>query len=169
MGGGGNANRRNPTHIGAYLKYRAGWASTVTQITPGLTATATAGQNEFFILSKNEVEYFIIEHRRQAGRDQALPGSGLAIWHIDELGSNNNEQMTPTLHYECALVQADNAFDLERLGNNGDPHDLFRAGGNDRFADFTSPNSRWWDGTPSGLEIHNIGPAGETITFSANI
>jgi hypothetical protein len=95
MCAGGNADQLNPTHVCAYLKYRSGWAESVTRITPGLTATATAGNNTFFLHGKNPVEYFIIENRFKAGRDQALTDSGLAIWHVDELGNNSNEHMTP--------------------------------------------------------------------------
>jgi hypothetical protein len=169
MCAGGNADKKNPTQVCAYLKYRAGWSQTATKITAGLNATAAAGKNEFFIHAKNPAEYFIIENRYKAGRDHALTDSGLAVWHVDELGSNNNEQMTPTSHYECSLVQADAQYDLEHGNNSGDDKDLFSAGENDRFADSTQPSSKWWDGTSSGLDIHGIGPAGETMIFSANV
>ncbi len=168
MCAGGKDDKRNPTHINAYLKYRAGWAQTVTKITSGLTATATSGQNDFFIHARNPAEYFIIENRYQAGRDRALTDSGLAIWHVDELGDNSNEDMTPESHYECSLEQADGQYDLEHGGNYGDHKDLFCAGENDRFADSTQPNSKWWDGTSSGLDIHSISQAGQVITFSAD-
>jgi M6 family metalloprotease-like protein len=168
MSGGGNANRRNPTQVCAYLKYQAGWANSVTGITPGLTATAPAGTNDFFIHAKSPVEYFIIENRHKAGRDEALPDSGLTIWHVDELGYNSNEQMTPASHYECSLEQADGLFDLEHGEPGGDDQDLFHAGWKDRFANSTLPNSKWWNGTSSGLEVYNIGPAGAQMTFSAN-
>jgi hypothetical protein len=99
----------------------------------------------------------------------ALTDSGLAIWHVDELGDNKYEQMTPEYHYECSLIQADGENDLEHGNNDGDDKDLFCQGGNDRFADSTTPSSKWWDGTSSGLDIYNIGPAGETITFSVKL
>jgi M6 family metalloprotease-like protein len=166
---GANIDEKNPAQIGAYLKYRAGWAKSSTRISAGLSATAPAGSNDFFLHSRSQTEYFIIENREQTGRDQALPSSGLAIWHVDELGSNNNEQRTPTLHYECSLVQADGAFDLEEGRNDGDATDLFHAGGNARFADATNPNSRWWDGTTSSLEIRQIGQAGPSIMFLADV
>lgn len=168
MGAGGNANRRNPTQICAYLKYQAGWANSVTEITPGLTATAPANTNDFFIHSKSQAEYFLIENRHKAGRDSALPDSGLAIWHVDELGDNSNEQMTLASHYECSLEQADGQFDLERGQAGGDDKDLFHAGWRDQFSDSTVPASRWWDGTSSGLVVRNIGPAGAQMTFSAD-
>ena len=95
-GGAVAAANKNPTHVCAYLKRAAGWAGSVTHITDGLTATATAGENQFFIHTKNQAEYFIIENRYRKGRDQHLTDSGLAIWHVDHLGSNNNQAGTPS-------------------------------------------------------------------------
>jgi hypothetical protein len=169
---GNNANPKNPTQICAYLKYRAGWADSVTSITPGLNAVIRADVNEFFIHQKSKREYFIIENRFRSGRDQALPGSGLAIWHVDELGSNENQSMTPYSHYECSLVQADGKFDLERgeAGSYyGEAEDLYYAGGNTYFGKSTNPNSRWWDGTPSGLDISKISVSGASMTFDGNV
>lgn len=170
MCAGANISEKNPTHVNAYLKYRAGWAASVTRVATGLNATAPAGANQFFIHRKESTEYFIIENRHQAGRDQALPGSGLAIWHIDELGDNQNEQMTPAQHYECSLVQADGRHDLENDSRNyGDATDLFGATVNNHFGGTTSPNSNWWDGTVSRLDISAISPTGEVMTFVANV
>jgi hypothetical protein len=73
--------------------------------------------------------------------------------------------MTSSSHYECALVQADAQADLEQGANDGDDKDLFRHGGNDRFADSTQPNSKWWDGTSSRLDIRDISDAGPAMTF----
>jgi M6 family metalloprotease-like protein len=169
MCAGSGPDEKNPAEVCAYLKYRAGWGEDVTRLTGGLSAAATAGKNLFFIYSKNPSEYFILENRYKAGRDMALTDSGLAIWHVDELGDNKYEQMTPASHYECSLIQADGENDLEHGNNDGDDKDLFHQGGNGRFADSTTPSSKWWDGTPSGLDIHNIGPAGQTITFSVKL
>ena len=166
---GGN-NATNPAQINAYLKYQAGWADNLIDITPGLNASVRAGFNDFYILEKNNTEYFIIENRQKIGRDLALPGSGLAIWHIDELGSNENQGMKPNSHYECSLVQADGEFDLEHAQDSGqgEAKDLFHGAGNSRFGDMTNPNSRWWDGSSSGLNIRNISNNGPTMTFVAD-
>ena len=163
-----NIDEKNPTQVNAYLKFQAGWANSVTELTGGLNASVKAGVNDFFILRKNQTEYFIIENRQKTGHDLALPAAGLAIWHIDELGRNDNQSMTPASHYECSLVQADGEFDFERFEPNrpfGDAKDLFHGGGNTRFGDATNPNSRWWDGTSSGLSITNISDNGAIMTF----
>jgi M6 family metalloprotease-like protein len=168
---GGNADPRNPAQISAYLKYRAGWGNPVTKITPGLAATANAGKNEFFIYAKSSTEYFIIENRHRSGRDAALTDSGLAIWHIDELGSNSEPEKAPAGHqrFECTLVQADGRDDLGQGSNQGDDSDLFRNGLNAQFSAATSPSSSWLDGTPSGLNIQNIGLDGSQMTFEAAV
>lgn len=156
----------NPTQVCAYLKYKAGWASRVTPIREGMTAEISAGENDFFIYAKNAKEYFIIENRQQQGRDASLSGAGLAIWHVDESGDNENEQMTSAQHYECSLEQADGRYDLEHRFNGGDGEDLFEAGRKSSFGNSTSPNSKWWDGSLSGLELSRISEAGQMMTFS---
>ncbi len=160
-----SGNPKNPVQIDAYLKHAAGWTSNLTTLAPGMTATVNAGQNDFCIFPRSDTEYFIIENRQQTGRDTALPDSGLAIWHVEESGSNNNEQMTAALHYECSLEQADGNFDLENNSNSGDSTDLFPASGITEFDDATTPNSKWWDGTSSGLEVSNISASSNTMTF----
>lgn len=160
----GGPDEKNPTQVCAYLKYKAGWADKVTPITDGIYA-AKAGTNEFFVTVKNPTEYYIIENRHTENRDRSLPSSGLAVWHVDELGSNEDEDMTPEKHYECSIIQADNRFDLEHRINPGDSDDLFNRNTGPKFGDSTRPPSRWWDGTSSGLEIIEIGDAGRELTF----
>lgn len=163
----GGPDEKNPTQIGAYLKYKSGWAKQLNPIVQDVQATIPAGQNIFFFYPKNQAEYFLIENRHQSGRDQALPSAGLAIWHIDELGSNNDEQMTATQHYECSLEQADGRFDLEHRMNAGDRDDLFVS---DRlFSDTTTPSSKWWNGVQSTLKIFDVSVAGPSVTFRARI
>jgi M6 family metalloprotease-like protein len=161
-----SANQKNPIHVGAYLKNAAGWADSVTRVAPGTTASVAAGQNDFHLHEKSSTEYFIIENRAQTGRDAAVPDAGLAIWHVDELASNNNEQMTAAMHYECAIEQADGAFDLENGTNSGDSADLFGAPTASAFDQTTTPNNRWWDGTSSGMDISAISAPCPVMTFN---
>ncbi len=161
----GGPDNGNPTQIGAYLKYRAGWADKVTNLILEGVNTVKAGINDFYVWPKSQTEYFIIENRIKENRDISLPSSGLAIWHVEELGSNDYEEMLPGKHYECSLEQADNRFDLEHMANDGDPQDLFSAGVNPNFGYSTAPNSRWWDGSLSGLEISEIGNPGNEMKF----
>ncbi len=160
-----SSGSKNPVQVDAYLKAEAGWATRLAVIKPGRIQAVSSGLNDFYIFSKNAQEYFIVENRQQTGRDANLPGSGLAIWHVDETGSNSNEQMTSSLHYECSIEQADGKFDLEHNANAGDADDLFGAPGATRFTDATTPDGRWWDGSASGLVINPISRSGPTMTF----
>ena len=157
----GNFDEKNPTHVGAYLKYRAGWA-TVKPVATG-TVQAKAPGNEFFIHNRTPHEYLLLENRTRTGRDASLPGQGLAIWHIDEQGDNSNEQGTAALHYECKLIQADGRDDLENGSNDGDASDLF---GNGVAA---LVGGRWWDGTSTKLELSGIGVPGASIALSTKL
>lgn len=161
MCAGGDADQRNPAQIGAYLKFKAGWAGSLTTLSNGLDARAAAAGNHFFICRKNAAEYFILENRHKGGRDAALPDSGLAVWHVDELGNNRHQQDDPALHYECALMQADGSNHLEHNVNQGDDTDLYSDG-----AEFTG---KWWDRTPIGIGIHGVGAPGASVAFKVRI
>jgi M6 family metalloprotease-like protein len=160
----GGSNPKNPSRISAYLRYKAGWIDQVVDCARPGTCELPADGSRILIFRRNATEYFLVENRHQSGRDADLPGSGMAVWHVDELGSNNNEQMTESMHYECSLEQADGNFDLEKYRNEGGADDLFLNGGHNTFADSTTPPARWWDGTPSGLIVEAMGAAGPTIT-----
>lgn len=164
--GGSSANEKNPAHVGAYLKHAAGWSDDVHQLTPGAAPSLRAGTNEFGVIRRSETEYFILENRRRGGRDSALPGSGLAVWHVDELGNNEHQDMTLEKHYECTLIQADGRNDLERNRGLGDAGDLFHSGTKSQLNNNSAPPLRWWDGSGTGVSITNIGPAGPTMTFN---
>ncbi|MGA4577444.1 M6 family metalloprotease domain-containing protein [Limisphaera sp. VF-2] len=170
----------NPVQVCAYLKRAAGWA-TVTDLTrtSALLATVTAtpgpGFNHFYRYRKpgSSTEYFLIEARFQTNRDARLPASGVAIWHIDELGNRDDQRRDPnTRHqnFEVTLIQADNRWDLHRNVNAGDREDLYYAGNpasgyRNVFSDGSAPAARWWDGTSSGLLLQHFGQPAPTMEF----
>lgn len=156
---------KNPVNICAYLRYKAGWYESVKAIANGMEYVAEREAKELLWYPKSMTEYFLLENRQKSRRDASLPGSGLMIWHIDETGSNNSEQMTTKAHYECALEQADGRFDLEHKANYGDGGDFFSKATKDAFSDATTPGAKWWDGTPSGLDIREIGASGDRMGF----
>ncbi len=50
--------------------------------------------------------------------------------------------------------------------NDGDAGDLFAGPRRRTFGAAGVPNSRWWDGTPSGLEIVDVSTVGSTMTIT---
>jgi M6 family metalloprotease-like protein len=162
------ASNTNPSEPCAYLKEDAGWATTTLLTTPQTDLPAPAGVNTVYKYEHptRPNEYYMIENRQQSGRDAALPDAGLAIWHIDTGGSNDNEQMSPGLHYRVTLVQADGNWDLEQNLNYGDATDLWSDSGYTTCGPSTTPNTSWWDDTVPSLYVYDISAPASTMTFS---
>lgn len=82
-------------------------------------------------------EYLLIESRQHLWFDVKLEQPGLAIWHIDETASYNQEGYPNVdgtwpqngYHYRISLLQADGEYDLERGFDYGDSSDLFHGQG----------------------------------------
>ncbi|MFZ4859820.1 MAG: M6 family metalloprotease domain-containing protein [Desulfuromonadaceae bacterium] len=169
MGFGGSGP--NPTQVDAYLKTAAGWTtvtdlSSASSLVATLTAAPDSGYDHVYRYTRPGMatEYFLLENRQKIGRDAQLPGSGIAVWHVDELGDRDNQSLIPNdthLNYELTLVQADNLWHLEKNINYGNATDLYFAGNSaaaysNQLTDSSSPNSRWWDGTSSGLSLNTF-------------
>ncbi len=170
MGSGNHLNqRRTPSPVCGYLRELAGWVDHVIDLnTPG---TYSAEHGRYDTVMKFETdkanEYFIVENRSNLGLDAHLPSSGLAVLHCDTLGSNEWQEGTRNKHYQCALLQADGHLDLENNRNPGDQGDLFKAETGIALSDATTPSSREWDGTDSGLHVRSVSSPGQMIGFTA--
>jgi len=157
----------NPVRPCAYLRAVSGWVTPteLAGLQPGLEVSH-ATMNVFKVPRPGVAsEYYLLENRQRAGRDLGLPDSGLAIWHVDEYGDNDNEQQTPAQHYLVTLVQADGRWDLEHGANNGDASDLWKAPTYVVFDPTTMPPALWWDGSAAPLYIDEIGYTGAVMTF----
>ena len=177
---GGSPAGSNPSQICAYLKRVSGWATTTeltstSSLTATVTATPGTNFNHFYRFQKPGVssEYFLAECRYKTNHDADLPGSGVLVWHIDELGDNSTVNLSPnTIHsnYEATVVQADNLWSLEKNSNYGDANDLFFAGNGasgytNQLSDSSRPNAHWWNGAVSGLKFTNFSAKAASMTF----
>ena len=171
----------NPAQVCAYLKRASGWATTVdvsrdATLTATLTASAGAGFNRFYRYARPGVptEYYLVENRQQAGRDANISASGIAVWHIDELGDRDNQSLvynTSHANYEVTLVQADNLWHFQQDVNGGDARDLYYSGNAasgypNWLSDATAPGARWWDGSVSGINFGPFSASGPSMTFN---
>ena len=120
---------------------------------------------------RNNTEYYVIEHRSAKDRDQILPSTGLAIWHIDTTQPDNNDPSDdPDNHYLCALLQADGKFHLEWNTNDGDERDLYGQNGYSAFPNTDDgADAKWWDGTPTNLTLSDIQSNDDKTTFVVSI
>ncbi|HNX33728.1 MAG TPA: M6 family metalloprotease domain-containing protein [Kiritimatiellia bacterium] len=170
----------NPVQVCAYLKRASGWATTI-DLTSASSLTASLsssgpGFNTFYRFVKPGVptEYYLVENRQQSGHDAEIPASGIAVWHIDELGDRDNQSLaynTSHANYEVTLVQADNQWHFQNNSNSGDPEDLYYSGNTadgygNAFNDATAPCSRWWDGSASGINFSGFSASAATMTFT---
>lgn len=169
----GSSNPKNPAPPDPYCRnIISGWNSTVSlnSYSKGSTITTYADpkatQTVYRWNGSKSNEYFLIENIKKTGRYSNMPDEGLLIWHVDENGNNNYNQMTSSRHYKVSVEQADGLFELERNINWGRANDLFHFGYKTAFDDTTTPNSKWWNGVSSGLKISDIGPVGTTMTFT---
>ncbi|HEX7508656.1 MAG TPA: hypothetical protein VF550_17925 [Polyangia bacterium] len=116
--------------------------------------------------ASNANEYFIMEYMKKDSVKRAdAPDEGLLIWHVDEKGDNSLQDMTATRHYELSVEQADGLFELEKNGTKR-ANDLFHAGNKDKFDDTSTPNSKWWNGSVSGLKVCNVGALDPSINLT---
>ena len=159
---------RTPSPVCAYLRHLAGWCTRVVSLNTHGSFEAVQGDYATvhqYKLDDLPNEYFLVENRFKTGLDAALPASGLAVYHCDINGSNEWQQGTPTKHFQCGLIQADGNGHLENGTNNGDRSDLFSSQTVTTLAYGTSPSSRRWDRSDSGLNIADIGAPGDRIAF----
>jgi immune inhibitor A len=169
-------NPERPTHMCAEMKRRLDWMSPI-EITGNLVdlVIPPAASNAVCYRVNHPTtpsEYFLIENRAKIGFDSLFRGDGgLAIWHVDEWGSQQDED-----HRYVTLEQADGSSDLERrsgLGNRhprtnrGDAGDLYPgAASNERFSFSTNPNSISYDLSSDLVTITGIEYYGDSIRAS---
>jgi len=159
-------NKTPPQHMGAYMKMKYGkWFSQIPSITSDGTYTlrplASDGYASYKIPSPNSTtEFFVVEYRKAAGRfESSIVGSGLIIYRMNQ-SLDGNSQGPPDEVY----VYRQNG--TSRSDGNINNATFSSSVGRTEFGDNTSPSDFLSNGTAGGIHISNIGPIGETITFT---
>ncbi|MBZ5589976.1 MAG: M6 family metalloprotease domain-containing protein, partial [Acidobacteriia bacterium] len=162
-----------PQHTTAYLKWRyLGFLSSIPLITPPATVTLnplnSATNNCARIASPNSpTEYFVVEYRKKAAGtfEASLPASGLLVYRIDtDVDGQGNACGPPD---ELYIYRPSGT--LTANGNvRGAPFNAAAIPPRTAINDSTDPSSFLSSGYPGGLSIHDIGTAGDTITFTVD-
>jgi immune inhibitor A len=160
-----------PSHLSAYCKCILGWVSPVevTSSMLGEQISDVEDNSRVYMLSGNSNnlgsgngEYFLVENREKKGFDAYLPGGGLLLWNIDESvdGNQNDDENYKLVDLEDADGQ--NHLDDINLGNAGDAGDSW-ANSENGFNGNSNPNSKFYNGSQSNVEVKNIGSSGATM------
>lgn len=165
LAGSGDLAGSDPSMPDAWSKYYEGWTAPQ-GIAPGtspqaigvnsgsgLTDTGTAvrlldnpgGVDWTWEVARGAGEYFLVENRQQVGYDNALPGCGLVIWHIDETRTSTNNANADQSRRLVDLVEADDDNDTY-----GDASDVWRAGA---FNGTSVPSSDLYSYANSGVSV----------------
>ena len=128
-------------------------------------------------------EYFLFENRSSGGYDQGLNylikngstsyaigssySGGLAVWHVKDIlstCSNNNtcESQSPKL---VDLEEASDA-DLDNDSSRGRTTHLFYSGNSSTFDNSSTPDSKLYDNSSSGISVTSISAAGDNMTLT---
>lgn len=128
-------------------------------------------------------EYFLFENRSSGGYDQGLNmllldnssiytvgssySGGAAIWHVKDILStcyadNNCMNLSPPL---VDLEEANNA-DLDNGSSQGRTTHLFYSANSATFNNSSTPDSKLYDNSSSGISVTSISAAGDNMTLT---
>ena len=181
-----------PVHLSAWSKENLSICTpqTVSSGTNSLTlpavyqsSTHAASCGIYKATTSTSGEYFLFENRSTGGYDKGfnyllLNGSestvvessysgGLAIWHVKDIlstCSDNNtcETQSPPL---VDLEEANNA-DLDSGSSTGRTTHLFYNGNSVSFSNSSTPDSKLYDCSSSGISATSISAAGDSMTLT---
>lgn len=165
MSAGPWLNEVRPANFSAWCRVKLGWdlPKVVSQNSFGsyqLAASAVAENEIFRINTTRNDEYYLVENRQKNGNDTKLPGSGMALYHIngsklDSGSGNNDDRDNPAIR----LTEADfsKSMGLYNGKDRGSAGDLFPGStGKTTVGPATIPNTNFFNGSYCGLQISNI-------------
>ena len=123
-----NGNSFIPSGYTSYERMFCGWKIPIeldndVSIT-NMRAISDGGNSYIIYNKKNNDEYYLLENRQLVGWDEALPGHGLLILHVDydEEVWYNNEVNNTASRQRCTIFHADNKAGVSNSDLKGDPY-----------------------------------------------
>ena len=176
--GGNGSTPERPSHMSAYCRELLGYTTPTVVASNQALSLPQIETNSFSYkiwMDENQSdEYMLIENRQQSGFDLNLPASGLLIYHIDknlaDIWAASNSINVTNSHLGVKVYEADGAEQMAggmNRGNNGDPYP--GSTGNTSLDSSTTPNSRLWNSSSSGVEITDISASAATMTATAAV
>lgn len=159
-----------PQHMCGFMKYRyGGWIEEIPEIkengTYTLSPLTSNSGNVYKIQSPHSLtEYFVLEYRkRESSFENSIPGEGLLVYRINQTADNKGNREGPP--DEVYLFRPGGSST-----SNGDVYNAYFCQSKNRvfINDNSDPKCFLQDGTKGGLDISNIGFAGDNISFDIN-
>ncbi len=160
-----------PQYMSAFMKYKYGdWFDSIPEITESgqyeLNPLQSPENTLYKIASPNsDSEYFVVEYRKKEGiYDVNTPGSrsGLVVYRINTEAGDGNAGGPPD---EIYVYRPGGTLSANGNFNNAPYSSDYN---HTAINDGTNPSSFLYNngsGAPGGLNIYNVGEAGETISF----
>jgi M6 family metalloprotease-like protein len=177
---------QSPVHPDAWCKLHSGWVDPVIDSIGPITLLAAGGSgvnatNAVYMQTTSDPnQYFLFENRGQYGYDAGLSGltpgitgitgtpGGIAVWNVDEtVRANASNPWAPNNtpdHKFIDLEEADNVSTMDTGTNRGESNDLYFAGNKSVFDNISSPNSRIYNGTSTGIALNSISTLAQNMT-----
>lgn len=184
----------------AYCKEAFGWFNpqVITESATGLVLAPSSSDSTacYRINTQNINEYFLLENKQQTASgpwyaslpgssdiNTSLPGSGLAIYHINSYqvnkGNSNKNNKLVDLEEATGGNELDapvpsslgisNALDYLTNSYFGSSGQLFPNGSRTSFNDNTTPNSRTYTNQNTNINVYNIRRSGTNIIFDVTV
>ncbi len=161
-------NANPPQHMSAYMKSKYGdWIANIPEITTNGTYTlnplTSATNNCYKIASTASAsQYYVVEYRRDIGTfESSIPGSGLIVYRINP-NYNGNASGPPD---EVYAYRPNGTISVNGTISSAN---FSSAEGRTAINANTNPSPFLADGSQGGLNITQIGSAGETISFDVS-
>jgi len=167
-----NGGGWSPAEFSPWCRYKLGVTELTNVTEAGIyTVPAIETSNTAYRLytgGQGGPRFFVIENRRPINWDEALPGHGLMIWHVDETMGSNDNQWWPGCgwypHFRVAVEQADGLYQLEH-NQGSDAGDAWPAGSsvNQFFSYWSSPDSRDYYGNDTSVFVGPMPATADTV------
>jgi M6 family metalloprotease-like protein/MYXO-CTERM domain-containing protein len=157
----------NPVGINDMFRADQGWIDVVDidSTTNARLSSTPDGAVYRFVNPARPTELFLWSNLENQQEWVSIAGSGLLVWHFDKSIQGND----PPNPLQLAVVQAGGS---RKLADTTWPEpgsaatDLFAKSGKSELSSQTQPNTKWNNGSESGLRIYDISAPALTMEFS---
>lgn len=164
------SDQNPPQHMSVWMKHKYGqWISAIPEIsesgTYSLSPVASSATNNIWrVPSWKSGEFYLLEYRRpSANYDHNIPGTGLLVYRLD-VSENGNADGPPDELYiyrpHANNTTTNGAISMAELSLQTGRVEMNEA---------TVPSGFMSNNAPGGLNLYEVGEAGETITFKIRI